>query len=148
MWKGQTWPGLKDALGGALKLLNAACIHLYLQESDWGWQAWPPLCRWTYRSVGEIRQTNADKHLNLIQTISLCLLQEAPNDRSKRPQACINGSRGSLLVSLVHYHYPRLLLPPSPFSASASRFYCEWPQEIYDLRPQAILCLSSCFTHL
>lgn len=74
----------------------------------------------TYRSVGGNRQAGADKHLNLIQTISLCLLEEAPNDRSKRAGGCINGSRGSLPVSLVHSHSAKLVLSPSPFSVSAS----------------------------
>ncbi len=67
----------------------------------------------TYRSVGGNRQANPDKHLNLIQTISLCLLQEACSDRSKRPWGCINGSGGCLPVSLDHCHSPRLLLCPS-----------------------------------
>lgn len=101
----------------------------------------------TYRSVGGNRQANTDKHLNLIQTISLCLLQEAPNDRSKRPGGCINGSRGSLPVSLVNSHSARRVLS-LPFSVSASQFCCEWPQGNFDLQTRAILPLSSCFTYL
>lgn len=96
---------------GGLKRLNVGCGHQYLQESDRDWQAWPPLYR--CGNIGGKRQANTDKHLNLIQTISLCLLQEAHSDRSKRPGGCINGSRGCLPVFLVHSHYPWLLLSPS-----------------------------------
>lgn len=63
------------------------------------------------QSVGGNRQAGADKDLDLIQTISRCLLQEASSDRSKRPQGCIGGSGGCLAVSVVHSH-PRRPLPP------------------------------------
>lgn len=72
-----------------------------------------------YRSVGGNRPANTDKRLNLIQTISRCLLQEAPTDRSKRAGGCINGSGGPLPISLVNSHSARLLLCPSR-SVSAS----------------------------
>lgn len=63
------------------------------------------LYRWSTVSVGGNRQAAADKHLDPIQTISLCLLQEARSDRSKRAGGGrINGSGGRLPVSLVHSH--------------------------------------------
>jgi len=64
----------------------------------------------THRSLAVKRQACTDKHLNLTQTISQCLLQEACNNRSKRPETCIIGSRACLPVSLVHSHSRRLQL--------------------------------------
>lgn len=114
MW-GQTWPGLSDSLGGEWWFETVKC---------WVYPLVPPanfirtdklgllwIAEETYRTDWENRQANTDKHLNLIQTISLCLLQEAHSDRSKRPGGCINGSGGWLPVSLVHSHSPRLSLP-------------------------------------
>ncbi len=100
----------------------------------------------TYRSVGGNRQANTDKHLNLIQTISQCLHQEARSDRSKRPGGRISGSGGCipcLFHSFSFCQTPALTLPSSVF---ASQFSCKWPQENPDPQPQAMLPLSYCFT--
>lgn len=67
----------------------------------------------TYRITAGNRHAKADKHLNLTQTISLCLLQEARCNRSKRPGSCISGSGACLPVSLDHSQSPLIAaLPP------------------------------------
>lgn len=70
------------------------------------------LYRWSTVSVGGNRQAAADKHLDPIQTISLCLLQEARSDRSKRAGGAVSMAPEVVSLSLS-FILILSLLPPS-----------------------------------
>lgn len=81
------------------------------------------LYRWSTVSVGGNRQAAADKHLDPIQTISLCLLQEARSDRSKRAGGAVSMAPEVVSLSLS-FILILSLLPPS-LLVSTSQFSCE-----------------------